>query len=325
MKTDIHPNYQEISTTCSCGNVLPVMSTLKDSLSLDVCSKCHPFYTGKQKMLDSGGRVKKFQDRFGASGASKPAAKKEAPKVEEAVAEETEQLEITLQELFPQISIFRMDKDSTKKANSMELLLKAIHESKSSILIGTQMLIKGHDFPNLELVVAIDVDQGVTSLHPAAIEEMGQQLIQVAGRAGRSDGNALVLVQSRYAQDKNLLQLKKGNYLNFAKSILAERKALNQPPYSFEAIIKAASPKTQTNIDFLDQLKKTIDTKRCIAVGPIPAMQAKVRGSYQHHLVLQAPTRTDLNSLLQDLINQLSKNKSSNKVRWSVDVDPVEF
>ena len=92
MKTDIHPNYQEISTTCSCGNVLPVMSTLKDSLSLDVCSKCHPFYTGKQKMLDSGGRVKKFQDRFGASGASgasKPATKKEAPKVEEAVAEET--------------------------------------------------------------------------------------------------------------------------------------------------------------------------------------------------------------------------------------------
>ena len=89
MKTDIHPNYQEISTTCSCGNVLPVMSTLKDGLSLDVCSKCHPFYTGKQKMLDSGGRVKKFQDRFGASGASKPTAKKEAPKVEEAVAEET--------------------------------------------------------------------------------------------------------------------------------------------------------------------------------------------------------------------------------------------
>ena len=89
MKTDIHPNYQEISTTCSCGNVLPVMSTLKDSLSLDVCSKCHPFYTGKQKMLDSGGRVKKFQDRFGASGASKPAAKKEAPEVEEAVAEES--------------------------------------------------------------------------------------------------------------------------------------------------------------------------------------------------------------------------------------------
>ena len=76
MKTDIHPNYQEITTTCSCGNVLPVMSTLKDNLSLDVCAKCHPFYTGKQKMLDSGGRVKKFQDRFGASGTSKPAAKK---------------------------------------------------------------------------------------------------------------------------------------------------------------------------------------------------------------------------------------------------------
>jgi len=88
MKTDIHPNYQEISTTCSCGNVLPVMSTLKDNLSLDVCAKCHPFYTGKQKMLDSGGRVKKFQDRFGAAGAAKPEAKKETPKIEEEVADE---------------------------------------------------------------------------------------------------------------------------------------------------------------------------------------------------------------------------------------------
>ena len=88
MKTDIHPNYQEITTTCSCGNVLPVMSTLKDNLLLDVCAKCHPFYTGKQKMLDSGGRVKKFQDRFGAGGASKPAAKKAEAKVEETAVEE---------------------------------------------------------------------------------------------------------------------------------------------------------------------------------------------------------------------------------------------
>ena len=88
MKTDIHPNYQEITTTCSCGNVLPVMSTLKDNLSLDVCAKCHPFYTGKQKMLDSGGRVKKFQDRFGASGASKPKAKKAEAKAEETAVEE---------------------------------------------------------------------------------------------------------------------------------------------------------------------------------------------------------------------------------------------
>ena len=88
MKTDIHPNYQEITTTCSCGNVLPVMSTMKDNFSLDVCAKCHPFYTGKQKMLDSGGRVKKFQDRFGASGATKPKAKKAEAKAKEAATEE---------------------------------------------------------------------------------------------------------------------------------------------------------------------------------------------------------------------------------------------
>jgi large subunit ribosomal protein L31 len=101
MKTDIHPNYQEITTTCSCGNVLPVMSTLKDNLSLDVCAKCHPFYTGKQKMLDSGGRVKKFQDRFGAGGASKPTAKKAEAKVEETAVEEAaeEVLETPVEEI----------------------------------------------------------------------------------------------------------------------------------------------------------------------------------------------------------------------------------
>ena len=101
MKTDIHPNYQEITTTCSCGNVLPVMSTLKDNLTLDVCANCHPFYTGKQKMLDSGGRVKKFQDRFGASGASKPAAKKAEAKVEETAAEKVseEVLEAPVEEV----------------------------------------------------------------------------------------------------------------------------------------------------------------------------------------------------------------------------------
>ena len=106
MKTDIHPNYQEITTTCSCGNVLPVMSTLKDNLSLDVCAKCHPFYTGKQKMLDSGGRVKKFQDRFGAGGASKPAAKKAEAKVEETAVEEAaeEVLETPVEEVIEEVA-----------------------------------------------------------------------------------------------------------------------------------------------------------------------------------------------------------------------------
>ena len=133
MKTDIHPNYQEISTTCSCGNVLPVMSTLKDNLSLDVCSKCHPFYTGKQKMLDSGGRVKKFQDRFGASGASKPAAKKEAPKVEEAVAEETteevlevvtdtaEETPIQTEEVIEETVTEEVSEDSEEKSDPEEV------------------------------------------------------------------------------------------------------------------------------------------------------------------------------------------------------------
>jgi primosomal protein N' (replication factor Y) len=189
------------------------------------------------------------------------------------------------------------------------------------------MLIKGHDFSNLELVVTVDVDQGITSLNSSAVEEMGQQLIQVAGRAGRSDGNANVLVQSRYVNDQNLLQLKSGNYLNFAKSLMEQRQATNQPPYTFEATIKASSPKAQTNIEMLTYAKQLIDPSKCVLIGPIPAMQSKVRGSYHHHLLIQAKTRTSLNKLLVHLSDFLSKDKNtiSKKVRWSINVDPLEF
>jgi primosomal protein N' (replication factor Y) len=189
------------------------------------------------------------------------------------------------------------------------------------------MLIKGHDFPNLELVVAVDVDQGITSLNSSAVEEIGQQLIQVAGRAGRLDGNATVLVQSRYTNDQNLLQLRSGNYLNFTKSLMKQRQLMNQPPYSFEATIKAVSPNAQTNLDMLIQTRKFIDATNCIVIGPIPAMQSKVRGSYHHHLVIQASTRTGLNKLLADLANSLTadKNKIFKKVRWSINIDPTEF
>jgi primosomal protein N' (replication factor Y) len=239
----------------------------------------------------------------------------------------TEQLEETLNELFPNTSIHRIDRDSTTKIGSLEKILSEINNSDTGILIGTQMLIKGHDFPNLELVVSVDVDQGITSLNSSAVEEMGQQLIQVAGRAGRSDGNATVLVQSRYVNDQNLLQLKSGNYLNFAKSLMEQRQATNQPPYTFEATIKASSPKAQTNIEMLTYAKQFIDASKCVLIGPIPAMQSKVRGSYHHHLVIQANTRTSLNNLLLHLSDSLTndKNSISKKARWSINVDPLEF
>ena len=239
----------------------------------------------------------------------------------------TEQLEDTLRELFPNTSIHRMDRDSTKKAGSLENILSEIKNSETGILIGTQMLIKGHDFPNLELVVAVDVDQGITSLNASAIEEMGQQLIQVAGRAGRLDGHATVLVQSRYVNDQNLLQLKSGNYLNFASSLMQQRQTLNQPPYSFEATISASSSRAQNNIEMLTYAKRYIDVSKCILVGPIPAMQSKVRGSYQHHLVIQANTRTLLNKLLIKFSESLQadKNKILKKTRWSINIDPTDL
>ena len=134
MKTDIHPNYQEITTTCSCGNVLPVMSTLKDNLSLDVCAKCHPFYTGKQKILDSGGRVKKFQDRFGAGGASKPAAKKAEAKVEETPVEEVaeEVLATPVEKAVDETSTEETETDSVVGETSTDEALETAEAEVSS-------------------------------------------------------------------------------------------------------------------------------------------------------------------------------------------------
>ena len=133
MKTDIHPNYQEITTTCSCGNVLPVMSTLKDNLSLDVCAKCHPFYTGKQKILDSGGRVKKFQDRFGASGASKAKAKKAEAKVEETAVEEVaeEVIETPVEEVIEEAAEVEEAVEEEISEDSAEVETTAESDSES--------------------------------------------------------------------------------------------------------------------------------------------------------------------------------------------------
>ena len=108
---------------------------------------------------------------------------------------------------------------------------------------------------------------------------------------------------------------------------MEQRQATDQPPYTFEATIKASSPKAQTNIEMLTYAKQFIDTSKCVLIGPIPAMQSKVRGSYHHHLLIQANTRTSLNKLLVYLSDSLTndKNSISKKVRWSINVDPIEF
>ena len=108
---------------------------------------------------------------------------------------------------------------------------------------------------------------------------------------------------------------------------MEQRQATDQPPYTFEATIKASSPKAQTNIEMLTYAKQFIDPSKCVLIGPIPAMQSKVRGSYHHHLLIQANTRTSLNKLLVYLSDSLTndKNSISKKVRWSINVDPIEF
>lgn len=156
----------------------------------------------------------------------------------------TEQLEIALQKRFPNYGIVRIDRDNTRTKNSMEKRLNLIHEQKVSILIGTQMIAKGHHFARLTLVAIIDADSGLYSSDFRATERMGQLLIQVAGRAGRViDYQGEVLIQTHQPDNPFLTILLKEGYEAFAQALLKERQLVQLPPFSYLALLRAEAIK----------------------------------------------------------------------------------
>ena len=243
----------------------------------------------------------------------------------------TQKLEQFLQERFSSFPVIRIDRDSTRSKKKFESMLDKIHTGEPSILLGTQMLAKGHHFPEVTLVAIVDADTGLFSPDFRGQEFMAQTVTQVAGRAGRAEKSGEVIIQSRHASHKILTLLSESKYTDLAKILLQERKLAAMPPYSQLALIKAEAPKLKTAIDLLKQIENS--STRLIqqsklnihSIGPIPAPMEKRAGRYRSHLLFNAKSKPVMQQFLTQLVYQIDCLKLGKGVRWSLDVDPQEM
>ncbi len=240
----------------------------------------------------------------------------------------TERLEEVLSQRFPDQPIARIDRDSTRRKGALEKILDEIHSGHYRILLGTQMLAKGHHFPDVTLVGILDVDQGLFGADYRAAERMAQLVEQVAGRAGRANKPGRVLIQTRHPDHPLLQTLVHQGYNAFAQVCLDERRDAQLPPFSYQALLRAESPSAEKSIRFLEDAAEQAKTFNAAGVefwGPVPAPMERRAGRLRAHLLIQANHRSILHKLLSQWIPALSKLKSSRSVRWSIDVDPQEM
>jgi len=240
----------------------------------------------------------------------------------------TERIEQVLQGVFPQYEVIRVDRDTTRRKGALEKKLASIHEGRPSILLGTQMLAKGHHFPNVTLVGVIDIDQGLFSSDFRAMERMAQMIIQVAGRAGRAQTPGEVLIQTHHPQHPLLQTLIQKGYNEFARAALEERQAAALPPFSYLALLRAEAVDAVKPYEFLNEAKRLAVQHAVTNVqisGPVAAPMEKRAGRFRAQLLLQASKRSELHRLLTPWVKLLEESKLGRKVRWSLDVDPIEL
>ncbi|CRY19944.1 primosomal protein N' [Yersinia enterocolitica] len=241
----------------------------------------------------------------------------------------TEQLENELAPLFPDTPIPRIDRDTTSRKGSLEQHLADVHQGGARILIGTQMLAKGHHFPDVTLVALLDVDGALFSADFRSAERFAQLYTQVSGRAGRAGKQGEVILQTHHPEHPLLQILLQQGYDAFAKQALAERKSVFFPPYTSHIIVRSEDHDNQQSALFLQQLRNLLETSplkddALWIMGPVPALQAKRGGRFRWQLLLQHPSRQLLQRLIktsQPLINTLPQAR---KVKWTLDVDPID-
>jgi primosomal protein N' (replication factor Y) len=238
----------------------------------------------------------------------------------------TQRLEKMLQKNFPDVPIIRVDRDSTQRKGAMQDLLTQIHAEPKAILLGTQMLAKGHHFPNVTLVGVVETDSGLFSADFRAAEQMGQLLLQVSGRAGRAEKPGTVMIQTHHPDHALLRTLIHEGYKPFADALLSEREQALLPPYSYFAVFRAEAYTNDHAQDFLTKLKDMCkSTKDAITVlGPVPALLAKRKGLHCQHLIIKSPQRGTLQRFLKMILQEIEKFPGRQPVKWVLDVDPVE-
>lgn len=239
----------------------------------------------------------------------------------------TERIEEALSRIFPAARTLRIDRDTTRKKGQLESFLDAVHSGEADILIGTQMLAKGHHFPDVTLVGILDVDAGLFSNDFRAGERTAQLIMQVAGRAGRAERPGQVLLQTRHPTHPLLHALIHEGYEAFSSMCLREREALLLPPFSHQALIRADASRRENAQDFLRHVASICNEKpsHVMALGPVPSPLERRGNRYRWQLLLQAEHRSHLHRVLSDIEQSLRNHPKRWPVRWSIDVDPIDL
>jgi primosomal protein N' (replication factor Y) len=240
----------------------------------------------------------------------------------------TERISDALAEKFPDVPIARIDRDSTRRKGALEFQLNRAITGEARILVGTQMLAKGHHFPKLTLVCILDADRGLFGTDFRSLEHMGQLLVQVAGRAGREERQGSVLIQTRNPDNPMLQTLVAEGYESFANTAMDDRKLAELPPFSFMALVRAEAADAREAHAFLIQVAELLELNKRGALdvlGPAPAPMERLGGRFRAQLLLQSDRRSTLNESLSHLCLSIDNLPGARKCRWSIDVDPVDL
>ncbi len=243
------------------------------------------------------------------------------------VGQGTERVEETLTRLFPEAPLARLDRDTASARGAVQTVLDRVHSGVARILIGTQMLTKGHHFPEVSLVVILDADQGLFASDFRATERLAQTITQVAGRAGREARAGEVLIQTQYPEHPLLTRLLTEGYEGFAASALEERREAAWPPYSRLAMLRAEA-KDSVGLDAF--LRAAVDSSRSLqetavqVLGPATALIARRADHFRAHLLIETAARSTLQRFLKNWLPQVEKLPGPPGLRWHIDVDPLE-
>lgn len=237
----------------------------------------------------------------------------------------TQRIEATLSRRLPSARIMRIDRDSTRRKDAWPFMLKEIREHRVDILVGTQILAKGHDFPNLSLVCVLNSDASLFSCDFRASERLFAQLMQVAGRAGRGGAEGEVLVQTEFPGHPLYRALQQHDYDSIAHALLAERKLAGFPPYIYQALLWAEATTMSLALAFLAEAAALAETPPQVEIfDPVPAQLARLKGMERAYLLVQSASRVKLQEFLGAWESKLGALPAK-KVRWALDIDPLEF
>ena len=243
-----------------------------------------------------------------------------------AVGQGTERIEETLAALFPDAPLARLDRDAVRRDAELTAVLERVSSGEARILIGTQMVTKGHDFPDVTLAVVLNADHGLFSTDFRAAERLAQTIVQVAGRAGRGTRPGEVLIQTEYPGHPLLTSLLADGYEGFAATALAEREAAGWPPYGRLAAMRASAPSLHEAVEFLTAARQALAPPRGVKLlGPAPAAMARRADRFHAQLLAESGDRAALHRYLEAWLPRAEALPSARRVRWALDVDPLEL